>query len=72
MGTRRGAGVRHRAVTPSVFAMPNVDDITASLLEQDVIWVFGGSVAGLLVMWRLHDVDIALRAAWRADVVEWV
>ena len=52
--------------------MPDVDDITASLLEQDVIWVFGGSVAGLLVMWRLHDVDIALRAAWRADVVEWV
>ena len=45
--------------------MPNVDDITEHLLEQDVVWVFGGSVAGLLAMWRLHGVDAALHAAWR-------
>ena len=49
--------------------MPNVEDITAHLLEQDVIWVFGGSVAGLLAMWRLHGVDEAMRAAWQAGVV---
>jgi peptidase E len=53
----------------SLFPMPNVDDITAHLLGQDVVWVFGGSVAGLLAMWRLHDVDTALRAAWQAGVV---
>ena len=49
--------------------MPNVDDITSHLLEQDVVWVLGGSVAGLLAMWRLHGVDAALHAAWLAGVV---
>ena len=53
----------------SLFPMPNVDDIAAHLLEQDVVWVFGGSVAGLLAMWRLHGVDVALRDAWQAGVV---
>ena len=66
------AAAQVRAIAPShlaLFPMPNVDNITALLLEQDVIWVFGGSEAGLLVMWRLHGVDIAMRAAWRAGVV---
>ena len=40
----------------SLFPTPNVDDITAHRLGQDVVRVFGGSVAGLLAMWRLHDV----------------
>lgn len=53
----------------SLFPTPNVDDITAHRLGQDVVRVFGGSVAGLLAMWRLHDVDTALRAAWQAGVV---
>lgn len=52
-----------------LFTMPNVEDITAHLLDQDVIWVWGGSVAGLLAMWRLHGVDEAMRAAWEAGVV---
>src|SRR4051812_46696323 len=29
----------------SLFPMPNVEDITAHLLDQDVVWVGGGSVA---------------------------
>jgi peptidase E len=49
--------------------MPNVDDITSHLLGHDVVWVFGGSVAGLLAMWRLHGVDAAMRTAWQAGVV---
>jgi peptidase E len=53
----------------SLFPMPNVDDVTAHFLDQDLIWVFGGSVAGLLAMWRLHGVDEALHAAWQAGVV---
>lgn len=53
----------------SLFPMPTVEDITAHLLEQDVVWVFGGSVAGLLAMWRLHGVDNALRTVWQAGVV---
>jgi peptidase E len=61
-----------RGFTPShvsLFPMPNVEDITEHLLAQDVVWVFGGSVAGLLAMWRLHGVDAALRTAWQAGVV---
>jgi peptidase E len=45
----------------SLFPMPTVGDVTAHLLEHDVVWVFGGSVAGLLAMWRLHGLDEALR-----------
>ncbi|ORA24400.1 peptidase E [Mycobacterium aquaticum] len=61
-----------RGFTPShvsLFPMPNVEDFTAHLLAHDVVWVFGGSVAGLLAMWRLHGVDVALRTAWQAGVV---
>ena len=52
-----------------LFTMPNVEDITAHLLEQDVVWVWGGSVAGLLAMWELHGVGEAMRTAWEAGVV---
>lgn len=53
----------------ALFPMPNVEDIRKHLLSQDVIWVGGGSVAGLLAMWRLHGVDEILREAWVAGVV---
>jgi peptidase E len=61
----RGFAVSHVALFP----MPNVDDVTERLLAQDVVWVFGGSVAGLLAMWRLHGVDAAMHVAWQAGVV---
>jgi peptidase E len=64
-GRIRGVEMSHLAL----FTMPNVEDITAHLLDQDVIWVGGGSAAGLLAMWRLHGVDEAMRIAWRAGVV---
>jgi peptidase E len=53
----------------ALFPMPNVEDVAAHLLAQDVIWVGGGSVAGLLAMWRLHGVDAAMTQAWQAGVV---
>jgi peptidase E len=53
----------------ALFPMPNVADVREHLLAQDVIWVGGGSVAGLLAMWRLHRVDEAMTAAWQAGVV---
>jgi len=52
-----------------LFTMPNVPDVRAHLLAQDVVWVFGGSVAGLLAMWRLHGLDDVMREVWAAGVV---
>ena len=53
----------------NLFSMPNTDDITGMLLEQDAVWVGGGSVANLLALWRLHGLDQSLRQAWEAGVV---
>jgi peptidase E len=44
-------------------------DIAAHLAQQDVIYVGGGNTANLLALWRVHGVDTALRAAWRAGAV---
>ncbi|WP_382307187.1 Type 1 glutamine amidotransferase-like domain-containing protein [Herbiconiux sp. UC225_62] len=52
-----------------VFPHPNVDSVRSYLLEQDVVWVSGGSLANLLALWRLHGIDEALREAWQAGVV---
>ncbi len=53
----------------ALFPMPSVDDMAAHLLAQDVVWVWGGSVAGLLAMWRLHGLDSVFREVWQAGVV---
>jgi peptidase E len=58
-----------RASHVALFPMPNLDDVREHLLAQDVIWVGGGSVAGLLAMWRLHGIDEIMREAWQAGVV---
>jgi peptidase E len=55
----------HVAVMP----MPNVDDLRRHLLAQDAVYVGGGSVAGLMVLWRLHGLDAVFREAWEAGVV---
>jgi peptidase E len=62
---RSGWRVSHLALFPE----PNVADIQEHLLAQDVVWVAGGSVANLLVLWRLHGIGPAMRAAWQAGVV---
>lgn len=53
----------------SLFPMPNIAELREHLLSQDVIWVWGGSVAGLLAMWRLHGLDTVFHEAWQAGVV---
>ena len=53
----------------ALFPMPNLPDMRGHLLAQDVVWVWGGSVAGLLAMWRLHGLDAVMREAWEAGVV---
>ncbi|MFG2755435.1 Type 1 glutamine amidotransferase-like domain-containing protein [Streptomyces wuyuanensis] len=52
-----------------LFPMPNLDDIEGAVLDHDVVWVMGGSVANLLAVWRVHGLDAVLRRAWEAGVV---
>ena len=57
-------------LTPlNLFPMPNVEGVEATVLDQDVVWVMGGSVANLLAVWRVHELDRVMRRAWEAGVV---
>ena len=53
----------------NLFPMPTVEDMSGLLLEQDAVWVGGGSVANLLALWRLHGLDRTFAEVWRAGVV---
>src|SRR5579871_6162216 len=44
-------------------------DIRALLLEQDLLYVGGGSTANLLALWRLHGVDEIVREAYERGIV---
>ena len=39
------------------------------LLEQDVIYVGGGSTANMLAVWRVHGVDGMMAEAWESGIV---
>lgn len=52
----------------SLFPQPN-EDVEKRLLEADLVWVGGGSVANLLAVWKLHKVDEVLKGAWEKGVV---
>lgn len=52
-----------------LFPMPNVTDAADFLLNQDIIFVGGGSVANMLAIWRVHGLDDVLRQAWHAGVI---
>jgi len=60
---------RFRMSHLQLFPMPNHRDIRRHLLEQDIIWVDGGSVANLCAVWRVHGLDEILYDAWQAGVV---
>lgn len=53
----------------TTFMMPNVEDPESYLLDQDVIWVDGGSVVNLLAVWRAHGLDRIMRKAWERGIV---
>ena len=63
------AGTEFVASHLQLFPMPNVDDVRSHLLNQDVIWVHGGSVANLCAVWRVHGLDRILHEAWQSGVV---
>jgi dipeptidase E len=44
-------------------------NLEAHLLQQDLIYVGGGSVLSLLGAWRAHGVDTMLKRAWRRGVL---
>jgi dipeptidase E len=46
-----------------------VADVEAFVLQQDVIYVGGGSTANLLAVWRVHGLDRILRRAWEEGIV---
>jgi dipeptidase E len=48
---------------------PPYPSLPGKLVEQDVVYVGGGSTANMLVVWRLHGVDTALREASSKGVV---
>jgi peptidase E len=45
------------------------EDLRAHLLEQDLIYVGGGSVVSMLGVWQAHGIDRILREAWERGVV---
>ncbi|MFD2415723.1 Type 1 glutamine amidotransferase-like domain-containing protein [Amycolatopsis pigmentata] len=53
----------------ALFDKPNVEDIREHLLDQDVVWVDRGSLANLLAVWRVHELDRVMRECWQAGVV---
>ena len=53
----------------ALFTQPNVPDVRAHLLEQDAVWVGGGSVVNLMAVWRAHGIPELLRECWEAGVV---
>ena len=42
------------------------EDLREFLLNQDLIYVGGGSVISMLGAWRAHGIDVLLREAWEA------
>jgi len=57
------------AATHLAFFERTVRDLKSFVMDQDVIYVGGGSSANMLAVWRLHGLDKVLRAAWNAGVV---
>jgi dipeptidase E len=57
------------AATHLTFFERSVRDLKSFVMDQDVIYVGGGSSANMLAVWRLHGLDKVLRVAWRAGIV---
>jgi peptidase E len=60
---------RARASHLTLFHDCGIEDPRSHVLDQDVIYVGGGSTANLLAVWRVHGLDAVMREAWQAGVV---
>ena len=60
-----------RDCTPSDLPLfeRRIADLRAFVLDQDVVYVGGGSTANLLAVWRVHGLDRILTEAWHAGIV---
>jgi peptidase E len=62
-----------RLCTPEHLSLFRLHDAKRSLeevvLDQDIIYVGGGSMRNLLAIWRAHALDRLLMEAWRAGIV---
>jgi dipeptidase E len=65
---RAFSGLDCRAIDLPLFDR-TIDDLEAFVLEQDVVYVGGGSTANLLAVWRAQGLDEILARAWREGVV---
>jgi peptidase E len=63
------AGTEVQASHVALFDMPNVEDVRAHLLAQEVIWVDRGSLVNLVALWRAHGLNTIMRECWEAGVV---
>ncbi len=52
-----------------MFPRPSVPDLRTHLLQQDVVFVEGGSVVNLMAVWRAHGLPAVLRECWDAGIV---
>jgi dipeptidase E len=57
------------AATHLTFFDRTVRDLKSFAMNQDIIYVGGGSSANMLAVWRLHGFDKVIRAAWNAGIV---
>ncbi len=48
---------------------PRSSQLESFVLEQDIIYVSGGSAVNMLALWRAHGLDEVLRKAWEQGVV---
>jgi peptidase E len=79
--TASGDDLRYYAMLYEAFNVAGCDVTDLKLFPQpsgdpgerlggsDLVWVGGGSVANLLVLWELHGVSPAMRAAWESGVI---
>jgi dipeptidase E len=44
-------------------------DLRRLLLDQDIVYVGGGSMRNMLAIWRVHELDAVLRECWARGVV---